>query len=218
MASGRGERRGFKSIKGLTKMFKSDIPLKDSGRSGDATTYAAGPATVKQWKDRAKQDAPVTNKQLFSPPTTTTLEYVIRKPDGQRQAPSPTPPRAASPPAPAHAAALQNGHLPYNASPATKPKQSKKQGKKTFRNYVFINEYDSTANGAVPNTRIAPTPNIDNQYYPSQIPEPQVQRFTPPVIRSSRAAPVTNLFNIKKVKVRHIRNGAVGVKDKFSGW
>ena len=201
------ERKGFKSIKGLTKLFKSDIPMKDEGKSGDKdknVAYIAGPSTWKQWKERAKQDAPVSNQQMYTPPTT--LEFEIRRPDGQRKAaPPPPPPPPPAAPVSAHEAALQNGYQPQNNA-----KLNKKLGKKSYRNYVFINEYHSNSNsnqdinGFLTLPDSVSTQNSNTQYYKSQ------DHIKPPL---SFRKP----FDIRKVRVYNIHDGAVGRKDRFKG-
>ena len=220
MASNGSNRKGFKSIKGLTKLFKSDIPMKDDNTSGENknVAYIAGPSTWKQWKDRAKQDAPVTNKQLYTPPTT--LEFQIRKPQGPGKGPAPAPPPPPPPPAPAHEAALQNGYQPYRQTDA---KQNKKLGKKTFRNYVFINEYHSSdqqdVNGIVASTDSVSTQNSNSQFFNSHdtLPPPPPPPPPPQPQPQPQFQPYKRPFNIQKVKVYNVHDGAVGRKDRFKG-
>ena len=225
MASNGNGRRGFKSIKGLTKLFKSDIPMKDENKSGENkdknVAYIAGPSTWKQWKDRAKQDAPVTNQQLYTPPTT--LEFQIRKPQGQGKAPAPPPPPPPPPaaPAPAHEAALQNGYQPHSQNDA---KQNKKLGKKTFRNYVFINEYHSSnqdVNGFAVSTESVSTQNSNSQYYNSHDTLPVHRNVTqpppPPPQPKPQIQPFRKPLDLRKVKVYNVHDGAVGRKDRFKG-
>ena len=195
--------------------------MKDEGKAGDNkdknVAYIAGPSTWKQWKERAKQDAPVTNKELYTPPTT--LEFQIRRPSDVQQkaaAPPPPPPPPPPVPAPAHEAALQNGYQPQ---PQNNAKLNKKLGKKTYRNYVFINEYNSNSvsnsnqdisNGLLASTDSVSTENSNTQNNNSHEPLPYTKPFDGPL-------PFRKPFNIQKVKVYNVHNGAVGRKDRFRG-
>ncbi len=257
MATNVNDRGGFRSIKGLTKLFKSDIPARDGG-GGAGAPYGPGPRTVKQWKERVRQEAPpVTDARVYSPPKT--LEYVIRKADTQRNAetpataapasperaeaprpvspalpvptipPTPAPPVAPSSTAPAHTTALQNGHDLYARPNKVNVKQNKNQGKKTFRNYVFINEFDShqpTANQNAPpqpatNGMVSSNESVNStviQYYADQdaaVPPPR--RPVPSRKPVPQRLQPKKTFNVRRVKVFNIRNGAVGVKEKFAG-
>ena len=183
-------------------MFKSDIP---ASKSGPETGYKPGPATIKEWKSRAHQDSGVSNQKLYTPPTT--LEYVIRKPPGN---PAPPPPPAA--PSGSNMASRmtftldvqQNGHPASPSLQRTKPLE-KKDGKKTFRNYVYINEYDSNQqlNGIGASNDSISTQN-SSQYYNSH------ERLPPP-------RPARKPFNIRRVRVSRIYDGAIGRTDKFRG-
>ena len=183
-------------------MFKSDIP---ATKSGPETAYKPGPSTWKQWKTRAQQDTNVSNQKIYTPPTT--LEYVIRKPPGN---PAPPPPPVA--PSGSNMASRmsftldvqQNGRPASPSLQRTKPLE-KKDGKKTFRNYVYINEYDSNQqlNGIATSNDSISTQN-SSQYYNSH------ERLPPP-------PPVRKLFNISRVRVSKIYDGVIGRTDKFRG-
>ncbi len=143
----------------LSKILKTDIPHKVSGEGGNTVrnknvVYVSGPST---WKIKAAQERArvndITNRTKFTnatgnvAPLPRSLEFLLHRPNDNienKYNPSTLPER--STPHQGHSAQIYNRHQ-HNVAQTlpnvpAKHKHDKKKKKETYRNYVFINEYD----------------------------------------------------------------------------